>query len=430
MKSKELGDYLKTNAKPSGDFIPIFLPSAYHAIEVLVHFFSQKKHEWMAFCFFDDILHCHAIWLEKGQDVNGVNPSISYVDAIKFSQLNDFKYILMSHNHTVTSDDVSYFKSYGVNIKSSSDIKRQQFLKFSPMDEFYSKIFLERCEQKGIGFAYSVIVNDEYLIKGNQEVRKNLAANKPANRGIFYNTGKSTYSPQPYSIKKIIFKPEDQTCKSREYKGLIGYYGLSDWWNSSFSFEEQKYIAKYFNELFDSFYGDYEDSRKNRKLKDLSPCKLMEEDKEGLSFWKEPLAEFLSDLFMGLDKKNLQISLKIFEKAEELLKNSYPLTELHNFFSFIITRTYSPRYDIEGTEFALYVCKKQINISHIASKIFKNNPNDSMPYHLGYQKLAIQKEKKKKYLEVIELCEKAQSEGWNGDWQKRIDRCKKRLNRL
>jgi len=278
MKSKELGDYLKTNAKPSGDFIPIFLPSAYHAIEVLVHFFSQKKHEWMAFCFFDDILHCHAIWLEKGQDVNGVNPSISYVDAIKFSQLNDFKYILMSHNHTVTSDDVSYFKSYGVNIKSSSDIKRQQFLRFSEGDEFYSKLFMERCEQEGIGFASSVIVSNEYLVKGNQKIRKNIRDNKPIHRkfGNISVKPKISLSPQPYSIRKLKFKTEDRVFKSIEYKGYIGHYGLSNWWNNSFTFEEQKYIALHFNKSHNEDpYGT--DNIKNKRIDNLSNCLLTEE---------------------------------------------------------------------------------------------------------------------------------------------------------
>ena len=32
-----------------------------------------------------------------------------------------------------------------------------------------------------------------------------------------------------------------------------------------------------------------------------------------------------------------------------------------------------------------------------------------------------------KYREVIELCTEADKQGWSGDWQHRIERCRKKL---
>jgi hypothetical protein len=434
MKNQELGDYLKSKAKPSGNFIPIYLPSAYHTLDVLTHFFFQKKHEWIAICFLDEYFQCHAIWLEKGINNVFASPSLSIPMAIKFAKINNFKNIILSHNHTVTSDDISYFKSYGININSSIDIKRQQFLRFSEGDKNYSKLYLKKCNQESIGFASSVIVGGEFYTEGHQNILNNIARNKPIFREFRSYTKKSnlSISKQKNGFKPLIFKAEKRSSKFTEYKGLIGFYGLSKWWNNNFTLEEQNYIALHFNELFFLHYSSlYYDIDNNRKLKLLTPCILMEEDEEGLSFWDESLPEFLSDLLIGPDKRNFQIDLKIFEKAEELLKNSFPLTDLHNFYDFTIRKTYKPRHFSNYAEFALRVCKKQIDISRLASKALKDNlSNNIMSFHIGYEKLAILKEKEKKFVEVIVLCQKAQDEGWNGDWQKRIERCKNKLSKL
>ena len=52
-----------------------------------------------------------------------------------------------------------------------------------------------------------------------------------------------------------------------------------------------------------------------------------------------------------------------------------------------------------------------------------------LPEHLGYKQLAIICEKERSYDLAIDLSETALKQGWAGDWQKRIDRCNRRLNR-
>jgi hypothetical protein len=436
MENQVLGNYLKYKAKSSGDFIPIYLPSAYHTIDVLTYFFFQKKHEWIAICFLDGEFQCHVMWIEKGIEEIFTSPSLNISMAVKFAKINNFKNILLSHNHVVTTDDVSCFKSYGININSSIDVRNQQFLRFSEGDRNYSESYLEKCNQEGIGFASSVTVCGEYIVEGGKKILKNIAANKPFFRRFRSDTSKSKVSfsniKKPISFKKIIFKPEERSSKADNYKGLIGYYGLNKWWNNNFTLAEQNCIALHFNELFYICYDAlYPNIYNNQKIKYLTQCILMEKDEEELNFWEESLPEFLSDLFIGPDNKTLQVDLKIFEKAETLLKNTSELTDLHNFYGFIIRKAYSPRFYEEYTEFALKVCKKQIEISHLAFKTFRENLNNNlMPFHIGYEKMAIVKEKEKKFVEVIDLCQEAQKEGWQGDWQKRIDRCRKKLSKL
>ncbi len=51
----------------------------------------------------------------------------------------------------------------------------------------------------------------------------------------------------------------------------------------------------------------------------------------------------------------------------------------------------------------------------------------NLPEHIGYKQLAIIKDKQKNYDEVISICLKAKEEGWNGDWDNRIAKAKKKL---
>jgi len=46
--------------------------------------------------------------------------------------------------------------------------------------------------------------------------------------------------------------------------------------------------------------------------------------------------------------------------------------------------------------------------------------------HTGYKQLCIIREKQGNWQEVIRLAEQAKSEGWVGDWDKRIEKAKKK----
>jgi hypothetical protein len=47
--------------------------------------------------------------------------------------------------------------------------------------------------------------------------------------------------------------------------------------------------------------------------------------------------------------------------------------------------------------------------------------------HTGYKQLCIIRDSEGNYSEVIRLAEQAKSEGWAGDWDKRIEKAKKKL---
>jgi len=50
--------------------------------------------------------------------------------------------------------------------------------------------------------------------------------------------------------------------------------------------------------------------------------------------------------------------------------------------------------------------------------------------HPGYKQLCIIREKQGNWQEVVRFAEQAKSEGWAGDWDKRIEKAKKKLDKL
>lgn len=93
---------------------------------------------------------------------------------------------------------------------------------------------------------------------------------------------------------------------------------------------------------------------------------------------------------------------------------------------------YRQRDKIPGMlERAIETCRKQIDLSSKAAQLFKDEyPNQPLPCHVGYDQLVIIYSKQSKYKEAIDLCKQAKEQGWCGDWDRRIKRYEKKLNRF
>ena len=50
-----------------------------------------------------------------------------------------------------------------------------------------------------------------------------------------------------------------------------------------------------------------------------------------------------------------------------------------------------------------------------------------MPAHKGFGQLAIIEEKRKNFEAAIQISKAALEQGWAGDWEKRIERCSKKI---
>jgi hypothetical protein len=195
-----------------------------------------------------------------------------------------------------------------------------------------------------------------------------------------------------------------------DIKGEIGYYGLSDWWLSEFTDEERNHIVSVYTPM---------GSGQDILLKD------------NIDWSSSSVVKFLQILAGWFDNKNDRgLAIRILKKAEELLNDEIPILDIHFFYHQLIKVHYSNRLiDPNSFDKSIKECEQQIGIALQVARAFKKEYNDNfLPAHTGYGQLVIVKEKEQKYQEVIDLCAKALKEGWNGDWEHRIERCKKKLN--
>lgn len=200
--------------------------------------------------------------------------------------------------------------------------------------------------------------------------------------------------------------------RKQQVKGEIGYFGLGDWWLSTFSDVERKYIQETFKSL----------STGGERSATLT---------EGtISFTTQTAAGLLWGLASRFKKPNdLSIAKRLLDKAEEVADD--PL-DLHFTYQQMIEVFYRSReLDPSALDLAVQACIKQIALAPQAAKAFKKEyKGQPLPEHRGYEQLAIVREKEKNYTEVIRLCQQAKQQGWNGDWDKRIARCQEKLSRM
>ncbi len=108
-------------------------------------------------------------------------------------------------------------------------------------------------------------------------------------------------------------------------------------------------------------------------------------------------------------------------EAEDVLDSFYAIEEL------ISDYLENDELDID-TKTALLVIasRKQIDLSSGVKQHLQNSmPGVPLPTHLGYDVLSDIRERQGQYGESIQLCQQAIEEGWTGDWQTRLNRCRK-----
>ena len=196
--------------------------------------------------------------------------------------------------------------------------------------------------------------------------------------------------------------------RKKQIKGTIGYFGLENWWLSSFSDEERKYIENRFQPL--GFSGG----------------SLTSVDITYTSQTNVGLLQGLAGWFSKEEDRH--IAYRILEKAEELSKNEECVLDIHFLYGEKLKLYYKDRDKPQCLEKAINACKQQIALAPKAAVAFRAEYKEmSLPSHKGYEQLAIILEKQLNYKETIELCSQAEMQGWAGGWGKRIDRCKKKM---
>jgi len=194
--------------------------------------------------------------------------------------------------------------------------------------------------------------------------------------------------------------------------GLIGYFCLGNWWLTEFTDQERAYMLHKYQPM-----GTSSNSLVSGSISwtGQSPVSLL----YGLSGW-----------FMKDDERHL--AYRLLAKAWSLADANTPILDLHFLYQHQIKTYYRDRSIPEYLEAAITACRNQIAIASQAAGAFRAEDarsgmaGSSLPSHHGYKQLAIILEKQNGYADAIGVCRQAWSEGWNGDWEKRIERLQKK----
>ncbi len=130
------------------------------------------------------------------------------------------------------------------------------------------------------------------------------------------------------------------------------------------------------------------------------------------------------------------------DEAYSLLQKKYPVLDRHFELTEQLRNTYTPSSEA-AVKKGIRICRQMIAISDQAGAACLEQERDrtkalrmlghetsgpkGLPSHAGYKQLLIVLEKRGEFEEAIEIAKQAQSQGWNGDWEKRIARCEARI---
>ena len=105
--------------------------------------------------------------------------------------------------------------------------------------------------------------------------------------------------------------------------------------------------------------------------------------------------------------------------------------DLHFVLHTIIEENYRDREDDPGAVArAVNACLRQIEISkNVAAWMRREYGSAPLPKHMGYERLAIIREKQEEYNKALNACGRALREGWGGTWEKRIERLRKKMDK-
>lgn len=188
--------------------------------------------------------------------------------------------------------------------------------------------------------------------------------------------------------------------------GLLGQYGLSDWWFSTFPEQARKYIDQAYKHATHSIVGLTHGPHKDAK---------------------QTPAEFLAELagrFMR-SRQDRRFAYLMLKKAESLAERSEEILTLHKIYAAMERLHAEDRHRDESAKASLEnACKKHVEMApKVAKHIHNLRPDEPLPRHTGFEMLIVLYEKQERYDDAIALCRTAMEQGWSGCYDQHIERC-------
>jgi tetratricopeptide (TPR) repeat protein len=196
--------------------------------------------------------------------------------------------------------------------------------------------------------------------------------------------------------------------KQEKVRGAIAYYGLTDWWLSTFTEKERKYIERKFRPM-----GSGPDS--------LTKGHVEHTGKTSGVLLHQTASSFT-------DAKDFDIARRLLEKAEQECLAQDDTVGLHYTYSWMSKIYFDMRVEVPGAlELTIDACEKSIALATKAATALRKAGRGGLPSHGGYRSLALIREEQGDYQEAIRLYKAAKKQGWSGDWNEQIARCQQQL---
>jgi hypothetical protein len=221
--------------------------------------------------------------------------------------------------------------------------------------------------------------------------------------------------------------------RQRQKGGLIGYFGLGEWWRATFTEAERSALEKAFTDA-----------------PTVGGPRLLGLTRGEASHFQtsQSASAFLRGVAYHAGNVCSSKAPEVFAKAEELALQEGDVLDLHFAYSEAIKFWYSRRdADPEALPAAIAACEQQIALGPRVARAFRQDAIDSAGKlsgfagervepvfasmsHRGFQQLAIIREKQGDFAEALRLAIEAQTQGWRDgkkSWDDRIARLERRL---
>lgn len=144
------------------------------------------------------------------------------------------------------------------------------------------------------------------------------------------------------------------------------------------------------------------------------------------------------------NRATLEVSVasNVASDALALYTKRYPVLDRHFELTEQLRNTYTPSSE-KAVEKGIKICREMISVSEQAKAAFEEQERNlkkaiamrgdrpyksrGLPSHMGFRQLAIILEKRGEFEEAIQVSKQARTQGWNGDWEKRIARCESKI---
>ncbi|MBV9468008.1 MAG: hypothetical protein JO316_02455 [Abitibacteriaceae bacterium] len=191
--------------------------------------------------------------------------------------------------------------------------------------------------------------------------------------------------------------------------GAIAYFNLTDWWLTCFSVAERERIESLYHPP-----GAIQ-ARPLTQGRDVPVANTAADLLASLATW----------LYRPVDRP---LARRVLAKAGAVAVQEGRILELHYTYQVMIQIYYRDRHDPTSLAVAMEACKKMIALAPQAAEAFQREfPQRPLPRHYGFNLLSLLQDRRRNYHDVIRLCQMAFDQGWDGDWQRRIDASRVKL---